>query len=203
MIYAKIDDQGNVLEFPYNFERTMEFMQTREVPADAVEVDIASNRPSVAWDEVYDIDEVIIEGDAYVATFTTRDRFTTDEDRLKGITVQKRMQVQQNDRRFAARVATLKVKYPDAEVDSWDQQRREAESFSNDSNIPTPLLTVIANARNITVDELAAKVITNSTEYDIAFGKLLGAYQKNRDLLNAIDLDDDTTWGNVDLVEVL
>lgn len=201
MIYAKIDDQGNVLEFPYDFERTIEFMQTREVPTDAVEVDIVSNRPNVAWDEVYDINEVIIEGDAYVATFTTRDRFTNDDDKLKGITTLKRIQTQQNYRTFTKRVADLKAKYPDAEVQSWDQQRREAEAYTLDNTATTPLLSVIADARGITVSELTAKVIANATAYDASYGEILGKYQRNRDLLNVIDFDDNTTWDNIDSVE--
>ena len=200
MIYAKIDEQGNVLEFPYDFERTVEFMQTREVPADAVEVDTLSNRPDVAWDEVYDIDEVIIEGGVYTATFTTRDRFANDEDKLKGIMNLKRIHVQQNDISFTTKADSLKSKYPGAEVQSWDQQRREAEAYISNNDVATPLLSVIAASRDMTVSELSARVIANASDYDIAYGELLGEYQRNRGLLNAIDPDDNTTWDNIDSV---
>lgn len=201
MIYAKIDDQGNVLEFPYDFEATPEFMQNREVPTDAVEVDVEANKPDVSWDEVYNYADVEVVDGAYVATFTTRDRYTTAEDKLKGITTLKRVELAQNDRAFAARSKALREKYSDAEVASWDQQRTEAAAYIVDDASTTPLLSAIAAGRGITVLELTQKVITNASEYDAAFGSLLGKYQKNRELLTAIDLADDTTWDNANLLE--
>ena len=201
MIYAKIDDQGNVLEFPYDFERTVEFMQTREVPADAVEVDVETNRPDVSWDEVYNYADTEVVDGAYIATFTTRDRYATAEDKLKGITTLKRVELAQNDRAFAARSKALREKYSDAEVASWDQQRTEAAAYIADDTSTTPLLSAIASGRGITALELAQKVIANASEYDAAFGSLLGKYQKNRELLNAIALDNDTTWDNANLLE--
>ena len=200
MIYAKIDEQGNVLEFPYDFERTVEFMQNREVPTDAVEVDIETNRPDVSWDEVYNYADVEVVDGAYVATFTTRDRYATTEDKLKGITTLKRIHIQHNDRVLITRITDMKATYPDVESQSWDQQRREAEAYTLDDMAATPLLSAIANTRDITISELVAKVIANASEYDASYGEVLGEYQKKRDLLNAIDLDDSSTWDNINFV---
>lgn len=201
MIYAKIDDQGNVVEFPYNFDSSVEFRQTKEVPADAVEVDVETNKPDVSWDEVYDYDGTEVVNGAYVASFIVRSRYSTDEDMLKGINTLKRIESTQNDRIFTARSKALHEKYSDAEVASWDQQRSEASAYIANDTSPVPLLSAIASGRGITILELAQKVIANAAAYDVAFGQLLGKYQRNRELLNAIDLSDEATWGNIDLLE--
>jgi hypothetical protein len=64
MIYAKIDENGNVLEFPYRIERL------REVPSDAVEVDSQSQKPSTKWYQGLWYDRVEKEGDKYVLYYT-------------------------------------------------------------------------------------------------------------------------------------
>ena len=196
MVYAKINDQGEVLEFPY-LPAGNPYI---DVPNNMVEVDVTTNKPDVSWDEVYYYDQVVVSGDSYVATFTTSSRYSTDEERLKGITSLKLMRTQENDRTFNYKATELKKKYPEAEVDSWDQQRREALAYTDDNTVSTPLLSVIATERNISLADLSVKVITHATAYDITLGTLLGKYQKNRSLLNAIDLDDNTTWDNIDSI---
>lgn len=196
MVYAKINDQGEVLEFPCLPAENPHIA----VPDNVVEVDVTTNKPDVSWDEVYYYDQVVVSGDSYVATFTTSYRYSADEERLKGITSLKLMRTQENDRTFNYKATELKKKYPEAEVDSWDQQRREALAYTDDNTVSTPLLSVIATERNISVADLSVKVITHATAYDSALGTLLGKYQKNRSLLNAIDLDDNTTWDNIDSI---
>ena len=196
MVYAKINDQGEVLEFPY-LPAGNPFIAVSD---SMVEVDVTTNKPDVSWDEVYHYDQVVISGDSYIATFITSSRYSTDEKRLKGITSLKLMRTQENDRTFNYKATELKKKYPEAEVDSWDQQRREALAYTDDNTVSTPLLSVIATERNISVADLSVKVITHATVYDSALGTLLGKYQKNRSLLNAIDLDDNTTWDNIDSI---
>lgn len=198
MVYAKVDEQGTVLDFPYRFDERL-----GTVPDDAVEVDVTTNLPSVSWDQVYDYVGVEKNGTEYMATFSVRDRYTNAADKLKGITTLKRVKSNQNEKSFAYLSNKLREKYTDIEIASWDQQRKEAEAYTSDNTVSTPLLSSIASSRSITVFELAEKVTIKSAEYDTAFGSLLGKYQKNRELLNTLDLEDETTWSNVDLVERL
>jgi hypothetical protein len=60
MIYAKIDENGNILEFPYRIERI------REVPSDAVEVNRNSKRIPTKWYQSLWYDRVEKENDEYV-----------------------------------------------------------------------------------------------------------------------------------------
>ena len=64
MVYAKVDEQGNVLEFPYRFR------DLRKVPDYAVECDIQSQKPTVKWYEGLGHDRVEKEGDQYVVYYT-------------------------------------------------------------------------------------------------------------------------------------
>lgn len=201
MIYAKLDDQGNVTEFPYRDRSVERLSPNDDLPEGVVRVDIETNRPNVTWEQIYHFDTVTKTGDNYIASFTVSDRFKNDEDKLRGIKDLVLIRSKQNERRFVHLSNELTKKYPDSEVKSWGQQRIEAEAYLNDDNANVPLLTTIAAARGIELDDLAIKVISNVNEYDSTFGTLLGKYQKNRTLLAAIDLDDGTTWNNIDQLE--
>jgi hypothetical protein len=64
MVYAKVDEQGNVLEFPYRFR------DFRKVPDDAVKCDTQSQKPTVKWYEGLWHDRVEKEGEQYVVYYT-------------------------------------------------------------------------------------------------------------------------------------
>ena len=64
MVYVKVDEQGNVLEFPYRFQ------DLRKVPEDAVKCDTSSQKPTVKWYEGLWYDRVEKEGDNYVVYYT-------------------------------------------------------------------------------------------------------------------------------------
>jgi hypothetical protein len=64
MVYVKVDEQGNVLEFPYRFR------DLRKVPEDAVKCDTVSQKPTVKWYEGLWYDRVEKEGDKYVVYYT-------------------------------------------------------------------------------------------------------------------------------------
>jgi hypothetical protein len=63
-VYAKVDQEGNVLEFPYRFR------DLRKVPEDAVKCDTVSQKPKVKWYEGLWYDRVEKEGDNYVVYYT-------------------------------------------------------------------------------------------------------------------------------------
>jgi hypothetical protein len=86
---------------------------------------------------------------------------------------------------FAASIADLKANYPADEIQSWFKQEAEARAYEADNNASTPLLSAMANARGITVADLAARVVTNADAYSVAAGALIGKRQKYEDSIEA------------------
>lgn len=82
----------------------------------------------------------------------------------------------------------LSASYPAGEVSSWSQQTAEADALAANPDTPTPLLTAITTARNISVAELAARVRAKRDAYAHASGRIIGQRQALEDALNAIDL---------------
>lgn len=201
-MYAKINlTDGSVIQFPYMDPSLNRPDAT--ITEDVVEVDTTTNKPSLSWDQISLISSVDKVGDSYVVSFTVGDRYKTSEDKLKGITDLKKMHTSDNEKDFVAKVKTLKSTYPEGEFESWPVQRTEALAYSADNTSSTPLLSAIATARGITTEEMVTRVLNNISTYDAEYGTLLGKYQKNKTVLASIDLSDDTTWDNIELLERL
>jgi hypothetical protein len=201
MMYARINEDGSVAEFPYSSRDIDMLLSGQELPADMVEVDTQTNKPTIKWDEKVSIDSVVQEGDTYVATYNVPEpKFADHAAKLKSITGIKNLREGENERKFAFRAKALKEDYLEGERDSWDQQRTEAIAYSADETAATPLLSAIATARGITVAELSDKVLANAAAYDAEYGELLGKYQRNRDILNSIDLENPETWDLIDSI---
>lgn len=190
-MYAKIDDNKKVIEFPYNFRRN------EDVPSDAVEVDMITNKLSPKWNQITHITSV---NDDYVASFELKNRYSSDEEQLEGITVLKRMEEGSNERTFKGKVKLLKEGFTDEEILSWDAQKSEALSYTNDNTVSVPLLETMSEIRGITVEEMVQKVLDRVNIYNVQYGTLLGSYQKNKEILNSIDLQDEETWDLIDSV---
>ena len=79
--------------------------------------------------------------------------------------------------------------YPQHEIDTWDQQRREAVAFTANPTTDTPLLTAMAAARGWTVADLAARVLVKAAAFCAGGGQILGAQQAAEDQLQAITTD--------------
>ena len=86
-------------------------------------------------------------------------------------------------------LAALRKDYPETEVSSWDQQLKEAEGYTADLLSPTPLLSGIASGRGVTVDVVAAKVLTKAEQYKLASGPLFGHRQAIEDQIKTIKAD--------------
>jgi hypothetical protein len=69
--------------------------------------------------------------------------------------------------------ATLSKKESDLEQSTWSQQLAEANAVITDPNAATPLLTVLAGTRSITVAQYAQDVITAATAYATAQAQLV------------------------------
>lgn len=203
MNYAKIKTDGTVEQFPYQLDPSF-ISGVNPLPEDVVEVDTQTNKPALRWDQKTSITGVEKVGDNYLATYGEAvDKYDTPEAKLKAITTNKKMQEGSNERTFAYKSKELVAEYSDGEIRSWDQQRAEATAYTADNTASTPLLSAIATARGITVSQLATKVLANAEAYESAYGTLLGKYQKNKDTLASINLEDDTTWNAIDTIERL
>jgi hypothetical protein len=68
------------------------------------------------------------------------------------------------------------------ESSSWAKQEAEARAFKADASAPTPLLSsLVANRDGAeTVSTLADKIIKKADAYNIAYAKILGAYQSKK-----------------------
>lgn len=205
MHYAKVDSEGNIIEFPY---RVLDLRnQTEELPEDVVEVDTATNRPDTNWDEVLQYGEIDVVDGNYVLSYNVVDRFARfeteeekQEQRLKTITSIVRTKGTQARRKFDSSVSNLKSDYPESEAESWAEQLRQAKLVLSESTEETPLIDAMAEARGITADDLANRIVTKADEYQAEYGALLGEYQRVTDVLETIDLDDPTTWDLVNSI---
>jgi hypothetical protein len=71
------------------------------------------------------------------------------------------------------------------EASTWSAQSKEANAYKADNTVDTPVLTKLAEIRDITVSDLADKIIIKETEYNIAVAELLGQQQKIIDEIKA------------------
>lgn len=84
------------------------------------------------------------------------------------------------DQWYMSKTKPMVSSYPDSEKLSWTQQGAEATAYQADNSAPTPLLTLIAQGRGITVAELVPKVLQNVKLFTQA-GALMGKRQSLRD----------------------
>lgn len=78
----------------------------------------------------------------------------------------------------------LNAEYPRAERDSWSTQSAQAQIVLEGGE--SPMLTALASARGVDVKALAQKILDKANAYNTAYAKLLGAYQAQRDAVNAV-----------------
>lgn len=79
--------------------------------------------------------------------------------------------------------------YGPEERETWDAQQREARAYLSAQGADTPMLSAMAVARGISLDEMVSKVMTNVARFEAAAGHVLGQQQNKLDQLDAIDSD--------------
>ena len=84
-----------------------------------------------------------------------------------------------------AAIATLTATYPDREISTFDKQEREARDWTADNTASTPLLSVLAQARGIPLDELVRRVLAKADAFAVASGSIIGQRQALEDRLDA------------------
>lgn len=89
-----------------------------------------------------------------------------------------------------AALAALTATYPDRELLTFDKQEAEARAYLSDpSSATTPILTAIAQGRDMPVDELAQKIIAKADAFALASGALIGQRQWYEDALESLGPD--------------
>lgn len=86
-------------------------------------------------------------------------------------------------------ISALADTYPQAEVQSWDQQVREADLYVADPTAPTPLISGIALARGLSLGELVSRIQAKATAFAVASGNIIGKRQAIEDQLCLITDD--------------
>ncbi|GAB0151127.1 hypothetical protein [Marinobacterium sp. BA1] len=86
---------------------------------------------------------------------------------------------------FEQKAEAIAGKYPWFERDTWQDQEAEALAYLADPSAPTPNLTGITQWRDITIDELAHRVIANAAAWRAVAPDLCGQRQAASDQINA------------------
>lgn len=190
MLLAKLDADGNVEKFPY-YNLNAELAD--ELPSDVVAVNKSKNMPAYSWNQVAAFDSVEqVEGE-WVVNYRVKDKFANEEEELAFANQELLDAANRIKENFRTQTLQLKGNYTDIEMDSWANQLAEAKAHQAGGS-DTPLLSAIAEQRNMSVDDLAAKVIEKNAAYVAEYGRLLGQYSHKKKVLSEIDINDRTTW---------
>lgn len=84
------------------------------------------------------------------------------------------------DKIMAALIST----YPDREISTFDKQEAEARAYMADPTAPTPLLSALAKARGLSMDELIKRVTAKADAFAAASGYIIGQRQALEDQLD-------------------
>lgn len=79
------------------------------------------------------------------------------------------------------------AQYPEFERLTWDAQEREARAFLADDLTDTPTLSPIAQARGLSVVELAERVVNKADTFRAAAAQLAGTRQALEDQIMAAE----------------
>tara|TARA_Y100000389_G_C17327124_1_gene446150 strand:- start:12 stop:665 length:654 start_codon:yes stop_codon:yes gene_type:complete len=166
------------------------------LPSDYVIVE-QGDVPSLNWDQAVRTVGVSLVDGVWTTQLEAFDRFTTDEEKIAAAKTYKIAKNSEAEGSFTQLVmAANNNGYSEVERSTFAQQRVEALAYTADNSVSTPLLTAIADARETTVAILAPKVIAKAEENDQVIGNLIGRKRKVADRLEAIDLNDVSTFSN-------
>lgn len=73
------------------------------------------------------------------------------------------------------------VGYPQAEIDSFYRQEKEALAYQADPQANVPMLRAIAEQRGISLDELVGKVLEKAAIFAAVMGQIIGTRQAFED----------------------
>ena len=88
------------------------------------------------------------------------------------------------ERHYDKKFQLLNVQNFPGEKSTWEQQYNEASEYTQDTASATPMLSLLAQKRGITVGTLAQSVISKRDAYVSASVDILGSQQAERDAIN-------------------
>ncbi|MFC0920437.1 hypothetical protein ACFGWN_12710 [Pasteurella multocida] len=89
--------------------------------------------------------------------------------------------------------SALLAGYPQAEIDSFYKQEKEALAYKEGNSADTPMLKIIAQTRGVPFDLLVEKVLEKSNQFSQAMGAIIGQRQKFEDRILATESIEDLT----------
>jgi hypothetical protein len=105
------------------------------------------------------------------------DRIVVDDRTLAQAKAQKLAEI---SRRCDTALEPIKAGYPASEQQTWDRQEREARAGGS-----TPLLSALAQARGLDLDELKARVLAKAEAFAAFSGAAIGRRQRCEDQIEA------------------
>jgi hypothetical protein len=199
-MYARVDIDGNVTQFPiYSIDSISieDFLLNESLPSDIVEVDVVTNRPTETWNQKLIYGNVENVGGEYRLNYTVSEKFSDLESKKNGIEKLIKQYSNQNELRYKQTSKNSNSKYSEDEVNTWTLQLTEAKNYLNGVNDYT-FITKLSQKREIELSDFANKIVEKHNSYVEDYGNILGIYQKNRELLSSIDLNDETTFDSID-----
>lgn len=104
--------------------------------------------------------------------------YLTDEDKANAAEFMKAAMRYILDDVYNKRFIQEKLAVTELEYSTWAQQEAEARTYLADSSSSTPMLSILAENRGITVAEMANKVIAAVNAYNAKIATMLGKKQK-------------------------
>lgn len=89
---------------------------------------------------------------------------------------------------FENAMLAVRNEYTESEIMSWPKQEAEAKKWLTDNKYPTPILDLIAEARNVDKLDLINKVIIKSNQYAYATGVAIGRRQHLEDRVALVEV---------------
>ena len=90
--------------------------------------------------------------------------------------------------------------YPQSEILTFDQQVEEVKAYQQTGNpASAPLLSALAGARGISLDELCLRVITKRAQFSTLSGIIIGQRQHLEDVLDTLETVEEVQALEVDI----
>jgi len=120
--------------------------------------------------------------------------YLTDEDKANAVEFMKTAMRKILDDIYDKRMQHLNLHASSLESASWDEQRIEAHAYMENNTVSVPTLTVLAAARNITLDQMATKVVNAVNAYNSSIATLLASKQQvESEIKNCLTIADCNT----------
>ena len=84
---------------------------------------------------------------------------------------------------YASIIASVGSKYSQEEINTWSIQLKEATAYLQDNSIDTPFLNTLIKNRDISLNELATRIVNNNNIYLEKVSAILNQQQKELDEL--------------------